>query len=63
MSNQTTALLEAFESLPEEEKRLFTAAFLKRAMPYDSGPYEDEEAVCAADDLFAALDAEENAKL
>ena len=60
MSQQTTALLEAFESLPEEEKRAFTAAFLRRAIPYDSGPFEDDEAANAADDLFAMLDAEED---
>ncbi|HWZ31352.1 MAG TPA: hypothetical protein VNX18_08470 [Bryobacteraceae bacterium] len=60
MSQQTSQLLEAFESLPEEEKRIFTAEFLRRAIPFDSGPLDDEETAHAADQLFALLDAEEN---
>ena len=60
MSRQTIQLLEAYEALPEEEKRLFTAEFLRRALPFDSGPLEDEETAHAADRLFAFLDAEEN---
>ena len=59
MSRQTAQLLEAFEALPEEEKRAFTVEFLRRAIPYDSGPFEDEEAAHAADQLFAMLEAEE----
>ncbi len=60
MSRQTAQLLEAFEALPEEEKRAFTAEFLRRAIPLDSGPLEDEETSRAADEIFALLDAEEN---
>jgi hypothetical protein len=60
MSEQTAQLLEAFEALPEEEKRVFTVEFLRRAVPIDSGPLDDEETAQAADQLFAALDAEEN---
>jgi len=60
MSAQTAELLDAFEALPEEEKRIFTAAFLRRAIPFDSGPLDDEETAHAADSLFAALGAEEN---
>jgi hypothetical protein len=60
MSRQTTELLEAYEALPEEEKRVFTAEFLHRAIPFDSGPLDDEETAHAADQLFAFLDAEEN---
>ncbi len=60
MSRQTAELLDAFEALPDEEKRAFTAEFLKRAIPYDSGPLDDDETAAAADQLFAALDAEEN---
>src|SRR5450631_2499179 len=36
MSTQTNALLEAFEALPEEDKRLFTVELLRRAVPYDA---------------------------
>jgi hypothetical protein len=60
MSRQTAQLLEAFEALPEEEKRVFTAEFLRRAVPFDSGPLDNAETAQAADQLFAALDAEEN---
>ena len=60
MSRQTAQLLEAFERLPEEEKRIFTAEFLRRAAPFDSGPLDDDETAHAADELFALIDAEEN---
>jgi hypothetical protein len=54
MSRQTADLLEAFEALPEDEKRLFTAEFLRRALPFDSGPLDDAETAHAADQLFRA---------
>jgi hypothetical protein len=55
MSEQTAQLLEAFEALPEEEKKIFTVEFLRRAVPIDSGPLDDEETAQASDQLFAAL--------
>ena len=60
MSRETVELSKAFEALPEDEKRIFTAEFLRRALPFDSGPLDDEETAHAADRLFAALEAEEN---
>lgn len=60
MSRQTAQLLDAFEALPEEEKRVFTVEFLRRAVPFDSGPLDDAETAAAADHLLADLDAEEN---
>jgi hypothetical protein len=60
MNTQTAELLDAYEALPEQEKRIFTAAFLRRAIPFDSGPLDDEETAHAADRLLAGLDAEEN---
>lgn len=60
MSRQTAQLLDEFEALPEEEKRIFTAEFLRRAIPFDSGPLDDQETARAADELFALLDTEEN---
>jgi len=36
------------------------AEFLRRAIPFDSGPLDDEETAHAADQLFAGLEAEEN---
>jgi len=55
MSRQTIELLDAFEALPIEEKRVFTAEFFRRAIPFDSGPLDDEETALAADGLFAIL--------
>jgi hypothetical protein len=55
----TTALLEAFESLPAAEKRAFTEEVLRRSLPFDSGPLPDEEIAAASDALFASLDAED----
>jgi hypothetical protein len=60
MSGQTKQLLEAFDALPTEEKRIFTAEFLRKTIPFDSGPLDDQETADAADSLFAMLDAEEN---
>lgn len=61
MSRQTSQLLEEFDALPAEEKRVFTAEFFRRAIPFDSGPLEDDETARAADALFAMLDGEEDA--
>ncbi len=59
MSRQASELLEAFEGLPEEEKRIFTIELLRRAIPFDSGPLDDSETAHAADQIFALLSAEE----
>jgi hypothetical protein len=56
MSNQTAELLEAFEALPEDEKRVFTVEFLRRAPAFDSGPLEDSETADAADHALAGLE-------
>ena len=60
MSRQTTELLEAFDALPPEEKRVFTAEIFRRAIPFDSGPLDDAETAQAADELFALLDQEDD---
>jgi len=60
MGSQTSQLLDAFDPLPAEEKRIFTAEFFRRAVPFDSGPLDDEETAQAADALFALLDSEED---
>ena len=56
MSRQTAQLLEDFEALPEEEKRVFTVEFLRRAVPFDSGPLDDSEIAGSADHLLANLE-------
>lgn len=55
MSRDTQALLEAFEHLPAEEKRDFTEELLRRSLPFDSGPLEDEEIGAASAALFEFL--------
>lgn len=60
MSRQTIQLLEAFDELPEEEKRIFAAELLRRSLPFDSGPLDDTETARAADLMFCQLDEEEN---
>ena len=56
MSRETAQLLEAFEALPEDEKRVFTVEFLRRAAPFGSGPLDDSETAVAADQLLASLE-------
>jgi hypothetical protein len=56
MSRQTAQLLEDFEALPEDEKRVFTVEFLRRAVPFESGPLDDAEIAAAADQLLANLE-------
>lgn len=60
MRRETSQLLEAFDALPAEEQRSCTAAFLRRAIPLDSGLLDDEETARTADEIFGMLDAEEN---
>ena len=60
MSGETADLLEAFEALPEDEKRAFTAEFLRCAVPIDSGPLDDDETAHAADQIFVLLDVKED---
>jgi len=59
MSRETQTLLEAFEQLPAEEKRVFTDEVLRRSLPFDSGPLADEEIGAASNALFQSLDEED----
>ncbi len=59
MKRETAALLDAFESLPVEEKRAFTDEVLRRTLPFDSGPVADEEIGAASTALFKSLDEED----
>jgi hypothetical protein len=56
MTRETTALLDAFEHLPAEEKRSFTEEVLRRSVPFDSGHLEDAEIGAASAALFRSLD-------
>ena len=59
MSRDTEAPLDAFEHLPVEEKRTFTQEVLRRSLPFDSGPLEDEEIGAASAALFGSLEEED----
>ena len=59
MSPETSALLEAFEALPANEKRSFTEEVLRRSLPFDSGPLADDEIGAASSTLFESLDRED----
>ena len=59
MTCETMALLEAFEALPAEQKRAFTEEILRRPLPFDSGPLENEEIGAASAALFELLDKED----
>ena len=59
VSRDTEALRDAFEHLPVEEKRTFTQEVLRRSLPFDSGPLEDEEIGAASCALFESLEEED----
>ena len=59
MSRNTEALLDAFEHLPGVEKGAFTQEVLRRSLPFDSGPLEDEEVGAASAAQFESLEEED----
>jgi hypothetical protein len=61
MSERMAQVLEAFETLPPEEKRALAVEILRRALPFDSGPIEDDEIGRASADLFRDLDGDNDA--
>jgi len=63
MSERTVQLLDAFETLPPDDKQSFLLEIMRRTreLPFDSGPIPDEEIGEAGRAIFAFLDAEENA--
>ncbi len=52
MSGEMMTLIEAFQALPAEEKRAFADEVLRRSLPFDSGPLENEEIGAASAALF-----------
>ena len=56
MTQQTTALLNAFESLPISEKQAFADEILRRSLLFDSGSIDDHEIGSASAALFRSLD-------
>lgn len=62
MSIAAAHLLEAFDRLPAEEQREFSAAIVHRAAQLDYGDVSDEELTASASRMFAMLDEEEDAQ-
>jgi hypothetical protein len=60
MTRNCETLLEAFEHLPTEEKRVFAEEVLRRSLPFDSGPLADEEIGGASAALFRSLEEEDD---
>ncbi|MBM3833270.1 MAG: hypothetical protein FJ403_08355 [Verrucomicrobia bacterium] len=60
MSENTAALLEAFEKLAPSEKLDFANAILRRLPLVDSGALDDEDVAAAGDIIAAMLDKEED---
>lgn len=52
-------VIEDFEALPEPERREVLAKLLQIAGHMDYGPISEEELLASADELFVALDREE----
>jgi hypothetical protein len=52
-------LLDAFDALPEADKRLAAIEILRRVSPAADGDLPESVFVDAAEELFLALDAEE----
>lgn len=60
MSGEAQALLDAFEHLPAEEKKLFALEVLKRSLPFESGSLSDDEIGAASNELFRSLEEEDD---
>ena len=60
MSTATTALLAAFEVLPDADKQQFVSEVCRRAPQFDSGALDDQIAAQAGDDMAAILAQEEH---
>ena len=58
MSKQALDLLEAFDSLPADDKQTFAVEILRRTrdLPFDSGALADEEIGEAGKAIFGVID-------
>jgi predicted HAD superfamily phosphohydrolase len=54
--------IEDFEALPEPERREVIAKLLQIASHMDYGPISEEELLVSADEIFVALDREEQSE-
>lgn len=56
MTSSVQELLNAFDQLPEQEKREATTEILRRVRKYDFGPLSDDALILSAEELFLELD-------
>jgi hypothetical protein len=61
MSAATAKLLSEFQALRIEEKQEFVREIIHHLTPWDSGPFSDDVAAAAGDQLAAMLGEEERA--
>jgi hypothetical protein len=55
MSAVSAQLIEAFETLPADEKQVVAKEILRRLPPFDSGPLDGEDVAQAGDQIAAML--------
>jgi hypothetical protein len=61
MSPTAREILDSFEKLPDREQREVAVVILHRVIDVAYPPLQDDELVALADQLFVALDSEEEA--
>ena len=59
MTTTAENLISIFDTLPEPEKREVATVILHRTLEFDLPPLSDDELVLSAEELFLALDREE----
>lgn len=59
MTKAARQLIETFEALPDDEKRVVTVEILRRTAVDDHPPLDEAELVLAADQVFLDLDRRE----
>ncbi|REJ96470.1 MAG: hypothetical protein DWQ35_04550 [Planctomycetota bacterium] len=61
MTSEIQNILQAFDSMADDDKRLLAAEILRRSATFDPLPIDDDQLVEAADELFQQLDRDEAA--
>lgn len=56
MTKAARHLIETFEALPEDDKRVVTLAILRQSAVEEHSPLDEAELILAADQVFLDLD-------
>ena len=59
MTKAARRLIETFETLPDDDKRVVTIAILRRSTVEEYAPLDEAELILAADQVFLDLDRRE----